>query len=189
MDADITILLARWREGRPGAEGELFSRVTDELRRLAGSHLRREREGHTLQPTALVNEAWIRLAQQATPDLTSRAHFFGIATRLMRQILVDHARAKNAQQRDGGMRVDFSPAADVTGERGPEQRLELDAALERLAKFDERRARALELRYFGGLNRDEIAEVLGVTERIVKRDLEVAHAWLRRELAGEAPES
>ena len=183
----ITVLLGEWKQGRPGAEARLFALLTDELRRLAGSHLRREREGHTLQPTALVNEAWLRLAQQETPDFENRAHFFGVAARLMRQILVDHARARGAQRRDGGMRVDFSGALDVAAaEPAPDRLLELHDALERLAAFDDRRARVLELRYFGGLSREEIATALGVTERVVKRDLVVAQAWLRRELAATA---
>ncbi len=183
---NITVLLGEWRAGQRDAEARLFALITDELRRLAGSHLRREREGHTLQPTALVNEAWMRLAQQETPDFENRAHFFGVAARLMRQILVDHARARGARRRDAGLRVDFTGALDVTADEGkaPERVLALHDALEKLAAFDDRRAKVLELRYFGGLSRDEIATALGVTERIVKRDLVVAQAWLKRELAG-----
>ena len=182
---NITVLLGEWRAGQDGAEARLFALITDELRRLAGSHLRRERTGHTLQPTALVNEAWMRLAQQQTPDFENRSHFFGIAARLMRQILVDHERARGAQRRDAGLRVDFTGALDVAADepKAPDRVLALHEALEKLAAFDERRAKVLELRYFGGLSRDEIATTVGVTERVVKRDLVVAQAWLKRELA------
>jgi RNA polymerase sigma factor (TIGR02999 family) len=163
--------------------------VFAELRKLAGGRLRGERAGHTLQPTALVHEVWLRMAGQEGLDWQGRAHFFGIAARLMRQVLIDHARARGAQRRDAGLRVDLT-AAEAVGD-GTEaamaaEVLELHALLERLAEFDERRARVVELRFFGGLERREIAHVLGVTERVVKRDLIVAQAWLRRELAGEA---
>jgi RNA polymerase sigma factor (TIGR02999 family) len=183
LAAPITTLLRDWGQGRPGAEEALLTRVYDELRRLAKGRLRHERSDHTLQPTALVHEAWARLAKHEPLDWQSRAHFFGIAARLMRQILIDHARARMAARRQAGVRIELSEGP------GPAEREQLvdviavHEALERLAAFDERRARVLELRFFAGLERREIAEVLGITERMVKRDLVVAQAWLQRELS------
>lgn len=179
------MLLQEWRGGRPGAEKALFAQVYDELRRLAGGKLRGERAEHTLQPTALVHEAWLRLGGGEGLDWQGRAHFFGIAARLMRQILIDHARARGAQRRDGGVQVELTEGAAEVGSSVVEV-LAVHEALERLATFDERRARVLELRFFAGLERQEIAEVLGISERMVKRDIVVAQAWLRRELAGSA---
>lgn len=187
--APVTKLLMDWRAGQAGAQEALFSEVFAELRKLADGRLRGERAGHTLQPTALVHEVWLRMAGQEALDWQGRAHFFGIAARLMRQILIDHARARGAQRRDGGVRVDMTAAGEVGDDREAAMAaevLELHALLERLAELDERRARVVELRFFGGLERREIAHVLGVSERMVKRDLIVAQAWLRRELAGDA---
>lgn len=189
--APITDLLRNWGQGRPGSDEALLSRVYDELRRLAKGRLRHERADHTLQPTALVHEAWARLVGHEKLDWQSRAHFFGIAARLMRQILIDHARARAAARRQGGLRIDLTDelgGGDGAGAREPfVEVLAVHEALERLAAFDERRARVLELRFFAGLDRQEIAEVLGITERTVKRDLVVAQAWLRRELAQQPP--
>lgn len=189
--APITILLQEWRRGQPGSEEALLARVYDELRRLAKGRLQHERADHTLQPTALVHEAWARLAGHEDLDWQSRAHFFGIAARLMRQVLIDYARGRAAARRQGGVRIEFS---DDLGEAGAAEGREplvdvlaVHEALERLAAFDERRARVLELRFFAGLDRKEIAESLGITERTVKRDLVVAQAWLKRELAQPAP--
>ena len=184
-DQDITGLLRGWRQGAPEAEQRLFALIYGELKRLAGSQMKQEREGHTLQPTSLVNEAWLRLSAHEAPDFESRAHFFGVAARLMRQVLVDHARAKGALRRDGGLRVELTSevAADARGEEQSLELLELHEALEKFADIDERRAKVLELRHFGGLERAEIATALGMTERQVKRDLITAQAWLRRELA------
>lgn len=186
--APVTQLLSDWRAGRAGAEEALFAEVFAELRKLADGRLRGERAGHTLQPTALVHEVWLRMAGSEGLDWQDRAHFFGIAARLMRQVLIDHARARGAQRRDAGVRVDMTAALEVGDEAAAmaAEVLELHALLERLAEFDERRAKVVELRFFGGLERREIALVLGVTERMVKRDLVVAQAWLRRELAGDA---
>lgn len=184
--SSITSLLRSWRDGAPGAEESLFSQVYEELRRLAGGKLRHERSEHTLQPTALVHEAWLRLAGNDAIEWQSRAHFFGIAARLMRQILIDHARARLADRRQGGLRVDLTtggPADDALSNQAIVDVLAIHEALERLAAFDERRARVLELRFFAGLERREIAEALGISERMVKRDLVLAQAWLRRELA------
>lgn len=191
LAAPITILLQGWRRGQPGAEEALLARVYDELRRLAKGRLQRERADHTLQPTALVHEAWARLVGHEDLDWQSRAHFFGIAARLMRQILIDHARSRAAARRQGGLRIELRDEQGGTPEgEGSEPFVEVLAvheALERLAAFDERRARVLELRFFAGLERKEIAETLGITERTVKRDLVVAQAWLRRELEQRAP--
>jgi RNA polymerase sigma factor (TIGR02999 family) len=184
----ITCLLRDWGEGRPGADEALLSRVYDELRRLARGRLRHERSDHTLQPTALVHEAWARLVGHEQLDWHSRAHFFGIAARLMRQILIDHARARAAARRQGGLRIELTEQpGDGAGGEPLLEVLAVHEALERLAAFDDRRARVLELRFFAGLDRKEIAEVLDITERTVKRDLVVAQAWLRRELAHQAP--
>jgi RNA polymerase sigma-70 factor (ECF subfamily) len=186
----ITTLLREWGKGQPGSDEELLARVYDELRRVAKGQLRHERGDHTLQPTALVHEAWARLVGREQPDWQSRAHFFGIAARLMRQILIDHARARAAARRQGGLRIDLTESLpDAGGANEPEPVVDVIAvhdALERLAAFDDRRARVLELRFFAGLDRKEIAEVLGISERMVKRDLVVAQAWLRRELAQQA---
>lgn len=180
----ITGLLRDWRDGQAGAEKSLLAQVYDELRRLAGGRLRRERAEHTLQPTALVHEAWMRLAGAEEVEWQSRAHFFGIAARLMRQILIDHARARLADRRQGGLRVELTGAIDeAPADPAYVDVLAIHEALERLALFDERRARVLELRFFGGLERREIAEAIGITERMVKRDIVLAQAWLRRELA------
>lgn len=183
----ITALLRNWRDGRPGAEESLFAFVYEELRRLASGRLRHERPEHTLQPTALVHEAWLRLAGNEEVEWQSRAHFFGIAARLMRQILIDHARARLAARRQGGLRVDLTGNAGAVDEAAKDPAivdvLAIHEALERLAAFDDRRARVLELRFFAGLERKEIAEALGISERMVKRDLVLAQAWLRRELA------
>jgi RNA polymerase sigma factor (TIGR02999 family) len=185
-NAGITALLRGWREHEPGAEERLFALIYGELRQLAARNLRAERPGHTLQPTALVNETWLRMASKEAPDFGSRAHFFGVAARLMRQILVDHARARAAQRRQGGLRVglteDDTPAADALLAERSLELLELNEALDRFARIDERRAKVLELRHFIGLDRAGIATALGMTERQVKRDLTVAQAWLRREL-------
>jgi RNA polymerase sigma factor (TIGR02999 family) len=183
--APITLLLRDWEQGRPGAEQALLVRVYDELRRLAKGRLRQERADHTLQPTALVHEVWARLVGHEDLGWQSRAHFFGIAARLMRQILIDHARAR-ATARRGGLRIDLTHTEDPADSAGGDPLVDVLAvheALERLAGFDERRARVLELRFFAGLDRKEIAELLGITERTVKRDLVLAQAWLRRELA------
>lgn len=181
--SSITALLRRWRDGHPDAEASLFAHVYDELRRLAGGRLRHERTDHTLQPTALVHEAWLRLAGAEPIDWQSRAHFYGIAARLMRQILIDRARARLADRRQGGVRIDLTGAVDEAAvDHALVDVLAVHDALERLAAVDERRARVLELRHFGGLERQEIAEALGITERMVKRDLVLAQTWLRREL-------
>lgn len=178
----VTLLLRQWRAGDAAALDEVVPHVYAELRKIAASYLRRERPGHTLRPTELVDEAYLRLASNEGAELTDRVHFFGIAARVMRQILVDHARKHGAKKRGAG-------AAPVTFDDGvvhhdrPDDLIALDDALEALAKFDERKAKTVELHYFGGLTQVEIAQVLGVHVNTVNRDLQLAVAWIRRELA------
>lgn len=181
---EITRLLEEHAAGRGEALELLVPIVYGELRRIAASRMRRERPDHTLQPTALVNEAWIRLAAAPGAKYESRSHFFGIAARLMRQILVDHARARSREKRGGdGLRVTVdetiaavAPEVDV---------LALDEALDRLEATDRTAATVVELRYFGGLGIEEAADVLGVSAATVKRDWAVARAFLRREMGAE----
>jgi RNA polymerase sigma factor (TIGR02999 family) len=183
--SDLTQLLRQGREGDRAAIDRVIPLVYDELRRLAGGYLRNQAPGHTLQPTALVHEAYLRLADRSQPDWRDRAHFFGLAATIMRQILVDHARSKGAAKRGGERaRVEFKETLDYSDEKASDL-VVLDDALKGLAAFDERKARTLELRYFGGLSVEETAEVLGTSEATVGRDTRYAEAWLRRELAGD----
>ena len=184
-DQDVTQLLAQWRLGSPEAETRLMAVVQGELRKLAASYLRRERPGHTLQPTAIVNEAYIRLMPQRRVQWENRAHFFGIAARMMRRVLVDHARRKAASKRDGfdGPRVPLSRVADPSGGQDVDV-LALHDALSALAALDERQAHIVELRYFGGLKIEEIGVAVSVSESTVKRELTTATAWLRHRLRG-----
>ncbi len=184
-DQDVTQLLARWRLGSPDAETRLMAVVQGELRKLAASYLRRERPGHTLQPTAIVNEAYIRLMPQRRVQWENRAHFFGIAARMMRRVLVDHARRKATSKRDGfdGPRVPLSRVADPSGGQDVDV-LALHDALSELAALDERQAHIVELRYFGGLKIEEIGVAVNVSESTVKRELTTATAWLRHRLRG-----
>lgn len=165
--------------------GPLFSIVYDELRRLAAAALRHERPDHTLQPTALVHEAYLRLADEPHARWENRSHFLAVAARAMRRILVDHARGRNAAKRGGGANHvpvdDVQPAADDGGLAL--DLVMLDAALARLAALDLRQARIVELRFFGGLSVEETAEVVEASTRTVKRDWQVARAWLKREMA------
>jgi RNA polymerase sigma factor (TIGR02999 family) len=176
----VTVLLRSWREGDRAALDELMPIVFDELRALAMVYLRGERAGHTFKPTDLVSEAYLRLAGAAPPEWNDRVHFFAVAARNMRQILVDHARRRSADKRGGGERgLTFD---DVIASDRPTELVALDDALEALAKFDERKARTVELHYFGGLSQAEIAEVLDVHVNTVARDLRLAEAWLHRQL-------
>ena len=162
-----------------------FPVVDDGLRRLARSHLRRERADHTLQPTALVNEAYLRLVDQTRVEWQSRAHFFGIASHMMRRILVDHARAHKAARRGGGVRNITLDDEAVPGGSRDVDLIDLDDALETLAKLDPPAMRVIELRYFGGLTIEETAEVIGVSASTVKREWSATRAWLFRELSRE----
>lgn len=184
----VTSLLQHWRRGDRSALDRLAITVDAELRRLAGSYLRRERPGHTLQPTALVNEAYLRLmGRESSEDWESRSHFLAIAAQHMRQILVDHARRHNASKRGSGAAIiPIDEASAATGPR-PIDLLALDAALEKLAAVDGRKARAMEMKFFGGLEMAEIANVLGVSLKTVEKDVRLGAAWLRAALNGTPP--
>lgn len=180
---EVTRLLLAMRNGEPDAETKLIPLVYDKLRRLAASYLRRERRDHTLQATALVHEAYLRLVDQHAP-WQSRAHFFGVAAHLMRRVLVDYARAHNAEMRGGGCeKISLDEGLRLSAAESP-QFLDLDAALARFEAHDGRRARVVELLFFGGLTVAETADVLGLARRTVDRDWAVARAWLQRELGG-----
>jgi len=178
----VTELLAHWSHGDDAALAELTPLVYEELRRLAHRHMGGQRPDHTLQTTALVNEAYLRLADQTNPRWQNRAHFFAVAARAMRQILVSYARSDRAQKRGGGaFKVDLDEAAIVSPEQSKEF-VDIHEALERLVTLDSRKAQVVELKYFGGLNYDEIAEVLKISRVTVRRDWEFAKVWLYAEL-------
>ncbi len=179
----VTALLREWRRGDRTALDRLMPLVYDELRRLAADFLARERPDHTLQPTAVVHEAYVRLVGREAPTIRDRVHFLAIAARLMRQILVDHARSRNAAKRGGGAPRLSLDEAVLTSKRGPEL-IALDDALTALAALDARQSQVVELRFFGGLSISETAEVVGVAEATVKREWDSARAWLRREVGG-----
>ena len=179
---EVTELLARWSQGDDAALAELTPLVYDELRRLAHRHMGGERPDHTLQTTALVNEAYLRLADQTNPSWQNRAHFFALAARAMRQILVNYAKSYRAQKRGGGaLKVELDEAAIVSPEQS-KAIVDLHEALERLGTLDSRKARVVELKYFGGLNHGEIAEVMKISTVTVRRDWVFAKAWLYDEL-------
>jgi RNA polymerase sigma-70 factor (ECF subfamily) len=180
----VTVLLQNWRQGDQSAFGQVAETVDRELRRLAAAYLRRERPGHTLQPTALVNEAFIRLIGQASrQDWESRSHFIAIAAGHMRQILVDHARRHRAAKRgDGITLIPLDDARAAVPSRSVDL-LALDEALEKLAAVDARKARALELKFFGGLEMAEIAAVLNISIKTVEKDVRLGAAWLRSSLS------
>lgn len=180
--AEITQLLIAWNRGDQRARDELMPLIYEELRRIARGYLRRERNNHTLQPTALVHEAFLRLVDQRHIDWQGRAHFFGIAARLMRQILVNHAEARRAAKRGGSAeRVSLSDLDREAVETDVDL-VALHRALDELERLDPPQSRIVELRYFGGLTVEEIAEVMGISPATVKREWKMARAWLRREL-------
>jgi RNA polymerase sigma factor (TIGR02999 family) len=183
---EVTQLLADWSHGDQAALQKLTPLVYEELRRLAHHYMEGQRLDHTLQTTALVHEAYLRLVDQSGPSFTNRSHFLAVAAKAMRQILVDHARTARRQRRGAGAsKVELDEAALIS----PQQSgaiLNLNDALERLASLDSRAAQGVELRYFGGLNQDEIAEVLKVSTVTVRRDWVFSKAWLYRELGGVA---
>jgi RNA polymerase sigma factor (TIGR02999 family) len=184
----VTILLQKWRRGEEAALGQIAEILDRELQRLAAAYLRRERPGHTLQPTALVNEAYLRLVGQASPpDWESRSHFVAIAANHMRQILVDQARRHRAAKRGSG--VTLMPLDDANAASDPRSvdLLALDEALTQLAAVDERKARAMELKYFGGLQMAEIATVLDISVKTVEKDVRLGIAWLRSALGTPPP--
>ncbi len=178
---EITALLAQWASGDRQALDDLTPRVYGELRKLAAGYLRNERPDHTLQPTALVHEAYLRLVDQAaTPAWQNRSHFFAIAARLMRQILVDHARRRQTGKRDG-RKASLEEAIALPGGRSTHL-LALDSGLKALEEIDPRKCKAVELRYFGGLSIEEIAEALHLSTKTIRRDLTMAEAWLYHEM-------
>lgn len=182
---DVTRLLREAQDGRDGAADELVAIVYAELHGLASHYMRNERDDHTLQPTALVHEAYMRLMDQRSVSWQNRSHFFGIASQAMRRILVDHARRRRASKRHGGERVTLDESVSAP----PVQSLDviaLDSALTRLAELNERQASVVELRFFGGLDIDQTAEALGISPATVKRDWTFARAFLQREMEGSA---
>jgi RNA polymerase sigma factor (TIGR02999 family) len=181
---NITELLVGYGRGDKEALDRLMPIVYDELRRQAARYLRREQAGHTLQTTALIHEAYVRLVDQRNVQWQNRAHFFGIAAQLMRRILVDHARTKKRVKR-GGSDVRVSLGEATVAVKGQDlDVVALDEALERLAQIDEQQSRVVELRFFSGLTVEETAEVMGISPATVKRDWSMAKAWLHRELSG-----
>jgi RNA polymerase sigma factor (TIGR02999 family) len=182
-DAEITQLLGELRGGSAPAQERLASLVYSELRRIAGVYMHQERPDHSLQPTALVNEAFIRLVQSDDRSWQNRAHFFAVAAQVMRRLLIDYARGRRAQKRGSGQAaIEFDDAIALT-DGNINEVLAVDQALDRLAKRDVRVARIVEMRFFVGLTEDEIGEALGISARTVKRDWRVAKAWLHGELA------
>jgi RNA polymerase sigma factor (TIGR02999 family) len=185
--AEVTRLLQRWSVGRQDALDQLVPVIYGELRRLAASYLRRERADHTLQPTALVHEAFLKLVDQRDVRWQNRAHFFGIAAQLMRRILVDHARAHGASKRGAGERPLSLDEALVAAPSSDVDLLALDEALTRLAAIDSQQSQVVELRFFGGLTMEETAEVLHISPATVGREWTLARAWLYAELGRSAP--
>jgi RNA polymerase sigma factor (TIGR02999 family) len=180
----VTDLLVQWSRGDDAALAQLTPLVYEELRRVAHNYMGGQRPNHTLQTTALVNEVYLRLADQTNPRWQNRAHFFAVAARAMRQILVSYARSQRSQKRGGAaLKVDLDEAALVSPEES-RQIVDLHEALERLATLDSRKAQVVELKYFGGLNYDEMAEVLKISRITARRDWEFAKVWLYTELHG-----
>lgn len=180
---EITEQLIAWSKGDEAARDALIPAVYQELRRMADYYLRGENTGHSLQPTALVHEAYLRLIDQTKVEWQNRAHFFGVAAQMMRRILVDHAKAKHRVKRGGSApRVSLDETVNLSSERAAEL-VALDDALKVLNELDERKSRIVELRYFGGLTVDETAQVLGVSDKTVMRDWSLAKAWLYAQLS------
>jgi RNA polymerase sigma factor (TIGR02999 family) len=183
MAQNITWLLQEWKNGDETAVDRLFPLVYEELKRQARSYLNRERVDHTLQPTALVHEVYLRLIKLNQIKWENRAHFYAISATTMRRILVDHAREVAAEKRGGDMKQLTLDKVQIAIEQKATDLLELDEALTRLAGIEERKARVIEMNFFGGLNQKEIAEILQVTEKTIQRDLKFAKLWLYRELS------
>ena len=182
LQGEVTVLLQQMQGGDKEAREKLISAVYGELRKLAAAYFRRERQGHTLQPTALVNEAYLKLVGLKRIEWQNRAHFFGVVARLMRQILVDHARRRNAAKHGGGVVVVPADAAPILAKGRPIEILVLDQALDRLEEQHPRAAQVVEFRSFGGLSVKETAEVLDVSDRTVKKDWQLGRAFLRGQL-------
>jgi RNA polymerase sigma factor (TIGR02999 family) len=186
LPPNVTQLLIGWGKGDKEALDELLPIVYDELRQQAARYLRRERAGHTLQTTALIHEAYLRLVDQKNVKWQNRAHFFGIAAQLMRRILVDHARGKKRAKRGGSdIRVSLNEATAMAKTQDLDV-LAIDEALNRLTEIDEQQGKIVELRFFSGMTVEETAEVLGISTATVKRDWSMARAWLHREISGES---
>jgi RNA polymerase sigma factor (TIGR02999 family) len=184
---ETTQLLCALDGSDPSVAQRLFTAVYDELRALAGDCFRHQRSDHTLQPTALVNEAFIKLVDQTRVEWQSRAHFLAVAARAMRQILIDHARGRATAKRGGGLcRVTMDQAVTPVFDHDPEL-LDLDDALKRLSAIDARQARIVELRFFGGMSVEEVAHVLHLSKTTIETDWRMARAWIRRELTNESP--
>jgi RNA polymerase sigma factor (TIGR02999 family) len=184
MAKDVTQLLVDWNRGDEEALGKLLPLVYDELHRLAEHYMSRERSDHTLQPTALVNEAYLRLVDQTRVKWRNRAHFIGVAAQLMRRVAVKHAQRHRAAKRGGDvLTVPFDEAL-VPGKAGDHEVIALDEALERLSELDPRQGRIVEMRFFGGLTGEEMGEVLGISRATIDREWRMARAWLQRELGG-----
>jgi len=183
--SDVTQLLVDWQRGDKMALDQLMPKVYRELRKVAASYLKSERPDHTLQPTALIHESYLRMVHQEMPQWQSRAHFFGVASRLMRQILVDYSRVRRASKR-GGQQITISIDDAQIGSvcASSERILNLDAAITKLAALDERKSRVVEMRVFGGMKLADIALALHVSEPTIKRDMRMARAWLRLEIGG-----
>lgn len=179
---DLTVLLRQWSEGGESAAAAVVPLIYNELHWLAGHYLRKERSEHTLQPTALVHEAWVRLVENNAPDFRDRKHFYAIAARLMRQILVDHARSRLAGKRGGGARPVELNEAILYSDDGAQEYLDLNDALEKLAEADARKAQVIELRFFSGMTIEEIAAHLHVSVSTVMREQRFAEAWLSKYL-------
>jgi RNA polymerase sigma-70 factor (ECF subfamily) len=179
---EVTMLLSALTNGEDGAASKLIPVVYDELRRLAGSYMRRERVDHTLQATALVNEAYLKLIEQRAVNWQSRAHFFGVAAQLMRRILIDYARGHTREKRGGELKKVSLDEVILFSEQQADELLAVDDSLNLLEKMDPRQARVVELRFFAGLSVEEAAEALGVSPKTVKRDWSVAKAWLYADL-------
>jgi RNA polymerase sigma factor (TIGR02999 family) len=185
---DVTQLLLAWSRGDRNALEELIPLVYDELRRLARRYMNRERTGHTLQTTALVNEVYLRMVDFQQTQWQNRAHFFAVSAQLMRRILVDFARSRGYQKRGGGARKISLEEAPEIGVDRPAEWIALDDALNALAEVDARKSRVVELRFFGGLSVNETAHVLGVSADTIMRDWKMAKVWLLREMRGESKE-
>jgi len=183
VDADVTKLLLQWSGGDGEALNKLVPYIYDELHRIAERQFRRERTGNTLQPTALVNELYLRLIKQSGVKWQNRSQFFGIAAKIMRQVLVDRARARNASKRgSGAYKLDLTEISDIPAEGGQLDLLALDRALEQLASFDPQQCSIVEAKFFGGLSIEETADVIGISPSTVKREWALARAWLFLEL-------
>jgi RNA polymerase sigma factor (TIGR02999 family) len=182
----VTDLLRRIEQGESTALDELMPIVYDELRRIARSYMARQRPGHSLQPTALVNEAFLKLFEGVRPQLIDRAHFLAVMSKVMRQVLVDHARAAGVAKRGGGLRVPWDTNIEVQAGAGSNRRvklLDLDDAIEALAREHQSLAQVVEMHYFGGMTAEEAAVALGRSVHALRHDLRLARAWLRRQLA------